>query len=336
MGTNTPPGADLTGSAPGSDATMGELPPDAVEVVEVVTLEGGPNAFSDADLYGDQYGAPGFRWWYVPAAAVPVIAGGALFWYLRNQNRKQPFKGFSDLMGRRGNEVTSWVQGRVGDMRRQTPAVKHRTATVAGMVATAPVWDRAGDWIGGRLDDFSDLIDRDHVHDHVHNAARTSRGTAKAKLAKAAVATKATKATKAAVTSSNRWNDFTDTLGDTWEDASDTVLGWWEGVRGSAKPSAKTKAVVAVKAVNAVKAANPVSSVVSAISGARDSTTKAAKKTGKSVNSAYNRTRTFTFAMLVTAMYTYMRVRRQRMAERTMRETASGRLVPDREPTFSR
>jgi hypothetical protein len=312
---------------------MGELPPDAVEVVEVVTLQGGPEALSDADLYGEQYGARGFRWWYVPAAAAPIIAGGALFWYLRNRNGKQSFQGFSNLMSRRSNGVTGWVQGRIGSERGQTPAVKPKRAGAAGMVAT-PVWNRAGDWIGIRIDDVSDLIDRDRVR----NAASSALGTASAKLAKAAVATKvASKATKSAATSGNRWNDLRDTLGDTWENASDTMLGWWEGVRGGAKPSSASKAVAAAGVGKvAVMAVKPVSSAMSAVSGAKSSTAKAAKKTGKSVNSAYNRTRTFTFAMLVTAMYTYMRVWRQRVAERTMRETASGRLVPDREPTFSR
>jgi hypothetical protein len=35
-------------------------------------------------------------------------------------------------------------------------------------------------------------------------------------------------------------------------------------------------------------------------------------------------------------MVTYIAIWRRRMAERDMRETASGRLEPDREPTFSR
>jgi hypothetical protein len=86
----------------------------------------------------------------------------------------------------------------------------------------------------------------------------------------------------------------------------------------------------------AAKAAQITKPVTTAVSGARDNTARAVNQTGKSVNSAWRQTRTFTFAMLATAMYTYMRMWRQRLNERTMRETAGGRLEPDREPTFTR
>ncbi len=342
------PGPGASGMPLGTDAagTGDELQPDTVEVVEVVTLEGTASPYEE-DLYGQGQVAGGYRWWYVPAVAVPVIAGGALFWYMRNG--KQPFKDFSDLLGRRGNDVSDWLQDRIPGVRRQTPDLKARTAAMTAAIAIAPLWDRAGDWLEDRLDEMSDLIDRDRARE----TAMTARDSARAKLGKAA---KTTKITTAAVATSNRWDDFREMLADAGDTLGDTVLGWWEGVRGGTtaprvtgkardlrdqvrggtKSTASKAALAAGAGKVAIKAAKPVSSAVSTVSGAKDSTARAMKKTGKSVNSAFKRTRAFTFAMLVTAMYTYMRMWRQRMNERTMRETASGRLVPDTEPSFSR
>jgi hypothetical protein len=331
-----------TGMA-GTDPAAGDLQPDAVEVVEVVTLEGSQSPF-DQDLYGTQTPSL-FRWWYVPAVAVPIVAGGALIWYLRKG--QQPYKDFSALLGRQGNHVSGWVQDRF-QATRQPPNVARKRAALAATAATAPIWDRAGDWLNDRLYDFEDLIDRDRAR----HLAATARDRARNQLKQA---TKTTKATTTVVATSNRWDDLRDLLADTGETVGDTVSEWWAGLRGTTAPtapgkahvrrdqvrgnakSASTKAaLVAGAGKAAATAAKPVAATVSAVSGAKSSTARAAKQTGKSVNSAYKQTRTFTFAMLVAALYTYMRMWRQHINERTMRETANGRLEPDREPMFSR
>jgi hypothetical protein len=57
-------------------------------------------------------------------------------------------------------------------------------------------------------------------------------------------------------------------------------------------------------------------------------TSNAVKKTGTTVNNAWKRTRTFTFAMFVSAIVTYVRAWRMRRDEKELRETAGGRMEP--------
>jgi hypothetical protein len=336
-------GSDINGMPRGTDIHqtdpgLGGISPEGVDVVEVVTFEGSADPFADTELYGNgQMAAPGFRWWYVPAVAVPVAVGsGALVWYLTNKNRQMPFQDFSDLMGRRSSDFADWMQDRVQMMRRQQPvvkgkmpAVRGKTAAIAGAAATAPLWNRAGDWLGDQFETVGDQFAR----------IRT-RGVP------------TTKAKTSAMAKSNRWvnwDDFTDWLEETGGTVGGTVGGWWEDLRGTSMPAAATSkarnrakkvastgAVAAGTGLMAAKAAQITKPMTTAVSGARNNTARAVNKTGKSVNSAWRQTRTFTFAMLLTAMYTYMRMWRQRLNERTMRETASGRLESDREPTFTR
>jgi hypothetical protein len=95
-------------------------------------------------------------------------------------------------------------------------------------------------------------------------------------------------------------------------------------------------AAVAASTAAAAKVSRGVMPVAAKATAAGVKTRQAVRQTGKNVNSAWKRTRAFGFGLFVTAMVTYIAIWRRRMAERDMRETASGRLEPDREPTFSR
>src|SRR5260370_19471394 len=104
---------DMMGGSPlGADPTLGEPPPDTVEVIEVVT---GPGVTPDDALYGldmypddaaDRIG--GFRLRYVPMVVAPLAVGGAAFWFARR--RLSPARALNDTRPCRGRNPLDYLR----------------------------------------------------------------------------------------------------------------------------------------------------------------------------------------------------------------------------------
>ncbi|MGH2486823.1 MAG: hypothetical protein ACRDHE_12505, partial [Ktedonobacterales bacterium] len=136
----------------------------------------------------------------------------------------------------------------------------------------------------------------------------------------------------------SKWNDFTDMMSATGENVSGWIADRRVGDRANdlrGRAADKARDLKAQQRANAAKAAAKSSAVVAAaktskaMSRAGDRASHAAKTTGKRARSTWKRTRAFTFGLLVTAMATYVRIWRQRVTDRTTRETAGGRHVRD-------
>lgn len=325
---------DVTGGAPlGTDPTLGELPPDTVEVVEVVTTNLGD--IPSETLYGlDMYPGDatertgGFRWRYVPMVAVPLAVGGAAFWYARR--RKTPPHALYDTLTRRGSDALDYLREQTKRAPQATSMLRDKSAAVVRALVAADLVSRAQ----GRL--------------------AVVRAMTRGQLARTNAGSRTPRTAPLRENLAGQLTELSDVI-------SLTVAGWLATLplqrnqkrlsprqRRSAVTQMRkqlqrrmnkmlsTGAVVAATTQAAAKASKGMAPVTAKASVAGVKTRQAARQTGKNVNSAWRRTRAFGFGLLVTAMVTYIAIWRRRMAEREMRETASGRLEPDREPTFSR
>lgn len=336
---------DRTGSAPlGADPTLGELPPDTVEVVEVVTT--GPGDIPDDVLYGldmypddAAYRAGGFRWRYVPMVMAPLAVGGVAFWFARR--RKMPSRALYDTMTRRGGDALDYLRGQTKRAPETTSALRDKTAAVVGALVAADIVSRAQESLATARD----------VTRGQRAPTRTGFGGRR--------------------TAPLREN-LADQLNERGAAIKVLIAGWlatlplrrrqqkkparlllplallvlWrgraaeqmrnQGQRRRDKMPTGVGAAVAATTTAAAKVSKGVMPVAAKATAASTKTRQAVRQTGKNVNSAWKRTRAFGFGLFVTAMVTYIAIWRRRMAERDMRETASGRLEPDRAPTFSR
>src|SRR5258708_33135522 len=122
---------DMMGGSPlGADPTLGEPPPDTVEVIEVVT---GPGVTPDDALYGlDMYPDDaadhigGFRWRYVPMVVAPLAVGGAAFWFARR--RKTPSRAMDGTLTRRGGGPQDYLRERTIHAHERDSACLAKTA----------------------------------------------------------------------------------------------------------------------------------------------------------------------------------------------------------------
>jgi hypothetical protein len=337
---------EMAGDTPlGTDPTLGgELPPDTVEVVEVVT---GPGDIPDDALYGlDMYAddgtgrAGGFRWRYVPMAAVPLTVGGAAFWFARR--RKTPSRALYDTMTRSGGDALDYLREQTKRAPEATSALREKTAAVVGALVAADLVSRAQE----RLATARDLT-RDQQR------ARTRLGF---------------RGRRTVPLRENPAGQLTEL-----SDVVRPIVAWWlatlplrrrqqqkrpllalllatplfrrtsramqmrqQTQRRRDKMPTSAGAVVAATTNAAAKVSKGVMPVAAKATAASTKTRQAVRQTGQNVKSAWKRTRAFGFGLFVTAMVTYIAIWRRRMAERDMRETASGQLEPGREPTFSR
>lgn len=333
---------------PRSDVTLprGEMngsEGEPVEVVEVVTLEtaGMPGEIGGltGDSLDDLANGGGFRWWYVPAVALPVAAGATAVVLIARRNRKQtPATMFSSL----AQQGRGWMDAvRTSDTTQKASTALQRGAAnvragAQSLPAQASMWrDSAVDALAGvaSADAVQKATDRtrdawDSVLDSV-TSFWDERGIRARKAAK------------------EQPRGFASSLGSSVSDARDRLTGAIAGLTGrntvsSSQDKAKQAKATATRAKmkvarardRALKAAQGTQPrallrpVTSAAATTGNRTSSAAKKTGKTVNSAWKRTRAFTFAMLVSAIVTYVRAWRMRRDEKELRETAGGRMVP--------
>jgi hypothetical protein len=338
---------DMAGDTPlGTDPTLGgELPPDTVEVVEVVTT--GSRDVPDDALYGlDMYADDGtgrlgsFRWWYVPMAAVPLAVGGAAFWFGRR--RKTPSRALYDTMTRSGGDALDYLREQTKRAPEATSALREKTAAVVGAVVAADLVSRAQERLATARD-----VTRDRQRARTRLGFR-GRRTAPPREHLAGQLTELSDVVRPIVAGwlatlplRRRQQQKRPLLAlllamPLLRRTSRAMQMRQQTQRRRDKMPTGAGAVVAATTNAAAKVSKGVMPVAAKATAASVKTRQAVRQTGQNVNSAWKRARAFGFGLFVTAMVTYIAIWRRRMAERDMRETASGRLEPDREPTFSR
>jgi len=336
---------DLMGGSPlGADPTLGEPSPDVVEVIEVVT---GPGITPDDALYGlDMYPDDaadhigGFRWRYVPMVVAPLAVGGAAFWFARR--RKTQARALNDTMTRRGGGTLDYLREQTKRAPEATSALRDKTAAAIGALVAADLVSRAQESLatardvtrGQRATTRADFRGRrtaplrENLADQLNE-----RGTAIKLLIAGWLATlplrRREQKKPARLLLPLALLMF-------WRRRSTTEQMRKQAQRRMDKMPIGAGAAVAASTTAAAKVSRGVMPVAAKATAAGVKTRQAVRQTGKNVNSAWKRTRAFGFGLFVTAMVTYIAIWRRRMAERDMRETASGRLEPNREPTFSR
>lgn len=337
---------DRTGNTPlGADPMRGELPPDTVEVVEVVTT--GPGDIPDDVLYGldmypddAAYRAGGFRWRYVPMVMAPLAVGGAAFWFARR--RKMPSRALYDTMTRRGGDALHYLREQTKRAPETTSALRDKTAAAIGALVAADLVSRAQESLatardvtrgqraptragfGGRR--TAPL--RENLADQLNERGAAIKVLIAGWLATLPLRRRQQKEPARLL--------LPLALLMFWRRRSTTQQMRKQAQRRRDTMPIGVGAAVAATTTVAAKVSKRVVPVAAKATAASTKTRQAVRQTGKNVNSAWKRTRAFGFGLFVTAMVTYIAIWRRRMAERDMRETASGRLEPDREPTFSR
>lgn len=324
---------------------MGRNDGEPVEVVEVVTLETAATPGDLGDLTGDsldEIADGGFRWWYVPAVALPVAAGATAAVLIARRNRKRtPAIVFASL-ARQGRGWVDAVRGS-DTTRKASGAFQRGAASVRASAMALP--DQAGVWREAAVGTLAGVASAGAVR----KASGRARDTWDSALDSVTSfwddrGIRTRKAVK------EQPRGFAPSLGSRLRDTRDRLAGAIAGLTArdsaasskdrakQAKAALRAKARTARARNRALKAAQrpqprallrPITSAA-ATTGAKTGT--AAKKTGKTVNSAWKSTRAFTFAMLVSAIVTYVRAWRMRHDEKELRETADGRQVPANAP----
>ena len=300
------------------DATTGALgEPDVVEVAIIEETVMPPAGAAMG--YMEQPGT-WFRWWYVPAAMIPLAAGGTAIWLWRRNQRPAPAKAYAAL----AQQSRDWLkQLRKSDMtKKASKAVQRGTRTAQTQAKSLP--DQAADWRDRSAESIAALSATvaDQVSDTVSDWWGQLSDLWERNASTRAQATKATKQqarnTRAIATGLGAG-----------------LAAWWASRQAQSKFSTAQNRIADARARAQAKAAKVTAKTSAKATRATAKTSKAMSRAGKRVNDTYKRTRTFTFAMLVAAMVTYLRTWQQRLMEKQMRETASGRMVPDTYPTFA-
>lgn len=318
-----------------------------VEVVEVVTLETTAMPGDIGGLAGDSLDqitdGGGFRWWYVPAVALPVAAGATAAVIIARRNRRQtPATVFSSL-AQQGRDWMDTV--RASDTtRKASGAIQRGAASVRASAKSLP--DQASTWRDATVDTLAGVASTDAAR----KAADRARDTWDSVL-DSVTSFWDERGIRAQKAVQEQPRGFASSLGSNLSDARDRLTGAIAGMTkrdtvSSPKDKSSNKAKQAKaaaaqakmqaarardRAIRAARGTQPralLKPVTSAAAVTGGKTSAAAKKTGKTVNSAWQRTRAFTFAMLVSAIVTYVRAWRMRRDEKELRETAGGRLVP--------
>jgi hypothetical protein len=300
------------------DANTGALgEPDVVEVAMIEETVMSPGGASMG--YTEQPGTS-FRWWYVPAAFVPLAAGGTAIWLWRRNQQSTPAKAYASL----AQQGRDWMkQLRNSDATKKASKAMQRGAKVAQTQAKS-LPDQAADWRDRSAEAIAALSAT--VADQVTDTVSDWWGQVSDLWDRnAPTRVQAAKATKQRARNTR---------------AAATGLGaglaaWWASRQTQSKLSAAQGRIAEAKAKAQARAAKVTAKTSANATKASAKTGKAMSKAGKKANDAYKRTRTFTFAMLIAAMVTYLRTWRQRLMEKQVRETASGRMVPDTYPTFA-
>lgn len=290
----------------------------------------------------------GFKWWYVPAAALPVAAGATAAVILlrrRQRNNVPPLATVYGSVAKQGRDLldsvratdrtkkaTKTVQQTIATVRDgakslpdQASSLRDRSAEVLSALDLAALAERAGDVWEDTRSTVGNVWER--------------RGSAFKPVSKTLTGGKATQVAKDAAKSALRNGTYATKAGKELakQQASDSrvrqqiaqMRARAQALQTQQQAKQAQQAIAAARARAAGAANQAVTPVLTAARATSARTTAVAQQTRKGVSSAWRRTTTFTFAMVISAMVTYVRAWRQRLMEREMRESAGGRLVRD-------
>ncbi len=321
----------------------GDEPIGMIEVVEIETTDGGLGAL------GLEPTASRFRWWYVPAVALPVAAGataGAIWLSRRSRSRRQPAKMYRRLVQQsRGlldqvpfmpkrRAATPWQQGLTAvresakGLPDQASALRDRSAEALAAIDVAALLDQSrGIWTNA-LDQMNTLWERNAptgkaAAKRAKRARKMSRQAAErvrrqaAQVGQMLVAMRAAdRAATARKLAAVRAAQASELAGDMQK----RVNQWLTQQRAQ-------RAMAAGRGRATMAAAR--SRAMAPFASAARSTGESVKQTRRSINRGVRQAQALSLGILVGSIVTYVRVWRTRLNEREMRETAGGRMVRD-------
>ncbi|MGZ3676301.1 MAG: hypothetical protein ACXVCO_18515 [Ktedonobacterales bacterium] len=321
-----------------------------IEIAEVETPD------TDLEPEGSR-----FRWWYVPAAALPIAAGataGAIWLAQRNRRRRVRMYQRLALQGRgllaqvpfrrKARPATVWqqgiatVRGSAKGLPDQASALRDRSAEMLAAIDTAALLAQTRDIWSNALDQMNSLWGRT-----VPGGRRARRRARRAgmmlpagmmrgqivqmrrQLVRMRRRGRAARVTSrvASIAAMRMARVAARSL------AVQARINRWIGRQQERQRIAMTGAKAAGRAskvaIPLAAAARSTSKAVMPVASTARATRRGMQKTRRSVNRGFKQARAFSFGVLVASIVTYVRVWRARLDERELRETASGRLVRD-------
>lgn len=307
-----------------------------IEVVEIETDSEGLEAL------GLEPTTPRFRWWYVPAAALPIAAGataGAIWLAQRNRNQRGPVVMYRRL-SRQGlglleqvrlrRRRTPWQRGlatvresAVG-LPEQASMLRDKSAAALAAIDMAALLEQTRDIWSNAADQMTSLWER-----NVPGGKKSARRARKAsKKATAAMRAQAMQMRRQLIGLRRRGrvaSRVARVAGRSF--VVQSRINQWIG-RQQARGALTTAGLKAMAPLASAARSTSIKAMAPLASAAR-STSMSVRRTGRTVNSGFRQARAFGFGVLVAAMATYVRVWRARLNERELRETAGGRMVRD-------
>ncbi len=335
-----PEGAETEETLSDINELGGEEPIGMIEVVEIETTEGGLGAL------GLEPTASRFRWWYVPAVALPVAAGataGAIWLSQRNRSRSQRARMYRRLMqqGRglldqvpfmpKRRAATPWQQGLTAvresakGLPDQASALRDRSAEALAAIDVAALLDQSrGIWTNA-LDQMTTLWERNAptgkaAAKRAKRARKMSRQTAERVRRQVRQTLVAMRAADRAATARRLATVQAAQAAELASDMQKRVNQWLMQQRAQ-------RALAAGKSRATMAAAR--SRAMAPFASAARSTGNSVKQTRRSINRGVRQAQALTLGILVGSIVTYVRVWRTRLNEREARETAGGRMVRD-------
>lgn len=327
---------DMMPEGAATDETLSDVNGEPIGMIEVVEIE---TTNDGLDALGLEPTVPRFRWWYVPAMALPVAAGATAGAIWLSRRRRQPVgmyqrlalqgRGLLDQVQSRRNKrqaTTPWQQGLTA-MREsakglpdQASALRDRSAEALAAIDVAALLDQSRGIWSNALDQVSTLWERNApaAKGVAKRATKTSRLSADMMRGQAAQVGQWLAAMRAADTAATARKVATARAAQ----ASDLASDMQKRVNQWLRQQRAQRTMAAAKNVATMRTVAPLAS-------AARSTGKSVQKTGRSINRSVKQARAFSFGILMGAMVTYVRVWRTRVNERELRETAGGRMVRD-------
>jgi hypothetical protein len=309
------------------DSQPSDLPPEAltgelgepVGEIDIVALEAAALPPAGLEGTGLQPGRPEgqaqrgwFRWWYVPAVAVPVAAGVATTVVLINR-RRQPvvLRTYTGMLGR----LRGWWSDLAGQ-----PATRRATKTVKRGMKKA---ERSAGTLTESL---------------------TERATsALASLEPGTLPGRASGATRAAIDDArSALQDALDRLGAAWQQymrvsaraqqqakksaarTTGTLMGRWQTTARQLGTLRERERFALTAEKAASRLTHATAPVMGAINTASSKTTDAVQSVERGVSSTARAVRAFTFGAVISSIATYLGISRSRARSLGTRESAAG------------
>lgn len=332
---------DLNGAMP--DATdealttgmTGEEEPEMIEVVEYETTDGPEDMPEVFEVYEyDEEPIGGFRWWYVPAVAVPVTAAtvGAIWYMRRRQSQRVALT--ANALTQQGRDLVNQARARLAVVSAKNATqgnIQSASASLRGLPDQASILrDKYAGMLSARLAQANDLWAR-QGQPMLQQQAKNAAGTTSDLRDRIAAWLGDVGAWETLATARDR---VTSGVGAATTNAKQMAMKQQlQAKANDTLQSARGQAQKLADNMPNLKAMAATSGAKGAVKTASTRAEKATKKAQRSVQSGWRQARAFTFAVLVSATITYLRTyasrRMQARNNAELRETAGGRMVRD-------